>query len=253
MTSPDLLGPLRTKPDRSGVFSDFDGTLSAIVVDAADAGPLPGVADALATLAVRYARVGVISGRPAAFLLEHFGGRGLALSGLYGLERVAADGGVAVDGEVERWRPVVTEAADRAEAEGWPAGLVERKGLSVTLHFRAAPEREMAARAWAEAEAARTGLALMPARMSYELRPPVTADKGTALAALASDLDAACFIGDDLGDIPAFDALDQMADTGVAVVRVGVRSDEAPSELLDRADLVVDGPSGALELLRVLA
>jgi len=31
-----------------------------------------------------------------------------------------------------------------------------------------------------------------------------------------------------------------------------VRSDEAPDELLDVADLVVDGPEGALDLLRQL-
>jgi hypothetical protein len=35
-------------------------------------------------------------------------------------------------------------------------------------------------------------------------------------------------------------------------MRVGVRSPEAPPELLERADVVVDGPPGALALLRRL-
>ncbi|MCU1462625.1 MAG: trehalose-6-phosphatase [Acidimicrobiales bacterium] len=252
MASPDPLAPLRSRPDRAGVFSDFDGTLSAIVMDAHEAEPLPGVADALGALVGRYARVGVVSGRPAAFLVAHLGGRGIALSGLYGLEHVGPDDAIAVDDEVERWRPVVTAAADRAEADGWPPEGVERKGLSVTLHFRGRPERDAAARAWAEAESARTGLKVLAAKQSYELQPPVDADKGTALADLARGLDAVCFVGDDLGDLPAFDALDRMARDGAAVVRIGVASAEAPPELLRRSDLVVEGPAGALDLLRSL-
>ncbi len=40
--------------------------------------------------------------------------------------------------------------------------------------------------------------------MSVELRPPVKTDKGTVVDELASGLGAACFFGDDLGDLPAF-------------------------------------------------
>ena len=63
---------------------------------------------------------------------------------------------------------------------------------------------------------------------------------------------AACFVGDDAGDLAAFDALDDLAATGVAVVRVAVTSAEAPAELLRRADLAVDGPAAVVELLRSL-
>jgi hypothetical protein len=35
-------------------------------------------------------------------------------------------------------------------------------------------------------------------------------------------------------------------------VRVGVRSDEAPPEILERADLAVDGPAGVAEMLSLL-
>lgn len=36
-------------------------------------------------------------------------------------------------------------------------------------------------------------------------------------------------------------------------VRIGVRSAEGPPEIVDRSDLVVDGPSGLLPLLVALA
>jgi trehalose 6-phosphate phosphatase len=131
---------------------------------------------------------------------------------------------------------------------------VEHKPLSVTFHYRERPDRESEARSWAEAEAARTGLVLHPARMSYELRPPVDRDKGTAVEEQGRGMSAACFVGDDRGDLPAFDALDRLgAAERCHVLRVGVRSQESPAELLERADVLVDGPQGALDLLARLA
>jgi len=91
-----------------------------------------------------------------------------------------------------------------------------------------------------------------PARMSFELHPPIEADKGTAVRAVADDLAAICFIGDDVGDLPAFAELERLADEGVATVRIAVRSDEAPELLLAAADVVVDGPEGARDLLQTL-
>jgi hypothetical protein len=40
---------------------------------------------------------------------------------------------------------------------------------------------------------------------------------------------------------------------GVEVLKVAVASDEAPGDLIERADLVVDGPRAVLDLLRQLA
>jgi trehalose 6-phosphate phosphatase len=248
---PSWLGPFLRHPERAGVLTDFDGTLSPIVDDPAGAAPLPGAAEVLRRLAARYRLVAVVSGRPAVFLAAHFGTTGAALHGLYGLERVTADGRVEGRPDAEEWRATVAAAADRAEAEG-PDLFVERKGLSVTLHYRTHPGRAEAARAWVEAEAARTGLRVHPARLSYELVPPVGRDKGAVAAELAAGLDAVCFVGDDRGDLAAFDALDRLAEAGATAVRVAVRSAEAPPDLLARADEVVDGPDGALALLERL-
>jgi trehalose 6-phosphate phosphatase len=88
--------------------------------------------------------------------------------------------------------------------------------------------------------------------MSYELHPPIDVDKGTALHDLADGLDAVCFLGDDRGDLPAFAELERLAADGVVTARIAVRSDEAPDELLERADLVVNGPEGARDVLRQL-
>src|SRR5438128_1796911 len=60
-------------------------------------------------------------------------------------------------------------------------------------------------------------------------------------------------LGDDVGDLPAFDGLDRLAAAGVHTVKVAVVTSEAPALLLERADLVVEGPAGALTLFEGLA
>jgi len=250
MELPAPLAVLAAQPDRSGVYTDFDGTLAPIVDDPAAARALDGAADTLTALAERFARVGVISGRPVRFLLDNVAAPAVDLWGEYGLER-AVDGDIRAAEGAAGWREVVEDVADRADAAG-VAEQVERKSLSVTLHWRADPQREAAVRAWVADEVARTGLEVLAARKAVELRPPLHRDKGTALAEAAAGLAAACFLGDDRGDLAAFDALDRLAAGGVHVTRIAVRSAEMPEELERRADIVVDGPPGALDLLRAL-
>src|SRR4051794_34248442 len=103
---PTPLTPLTERPAQAGVYTDFDGTLAPIVDDPSHARPLDGAADALAALSARFGRVGVISGRPVAFLLDVVGGAGVDLWGEYGLERAVGGEVRAVDG-AEAWRRVV--------------------------------------------------------------------------------------------------------------------------------------------------
>ncbi|MGI8794698.1 MAG: trehalose-phosphatase [Acidimicrobiales bacterium] len=263
MATPDidaLLDPFRSAPREAGVITDFDGTLAPIVSDPREARPGPLVPKLLVDLSRRFGRVAVVSGRPAAFLLDRLGGDDLpdqlVLSGLYGLELVPlrSNGApvVEVHAEATPWIDAIAAAATDAEAAAPDGVYVERKGLSVTLHVRNAPEHAGWAERWATERSTATGLAIHPGRRSWELRPPVRIDKGTVVDGLISGLAAALFAGDDVGDLPAFDALDRARDSGAHTVRIGVRSTEAPVELLDRADVVVDGPQGVVELFAAL-
>jgi trehalose 6-phosphate phosphatase len=87
---------------------------------------------------------------------------------------------------------------------------------------------------------------------ALRILPPVHADKGRVIAKWASSLCAACYLGDDLGDVAAFRALDQLAARGMGTARIAVRSDEAPVKLLHAADVTVEAPEGAAALLRTL-
>jgi trehalose 6-phosphate phosphatase len=193
----------------------------------------------------------IVSGRPVSFLAEHLP-QEIELHGLYGLE-ARIDGRPVARADSDRWRPVVDQVAADAARDLARSGVdVEHKGLSLTLHFRRVPEAEEAAVDWARATAARTTLHLRAAKMSLELHPPVTVDKGTVIEERAEGLHAVAYVGDDVGDLPAFEALDRLAERGVAAVKVAVRTPDVSEALLAQAHHLVDGPEGVLALLRSL-
>jgi trehalose 6-phosphate phosphatase len=233
----DPLRLLAAEPERAAVLLDVDGTLAPIVARPEDAYVPEETRGELARLAGRYALVACVSGRPRSEVERMVGVAGVAVVGEHGLELAP---------EAAAWADRVAEFARGVD---WPA---ERKPLSVSFHFRRADDQD-AARAYltrvadaAEAE----GLVPRWGRMVLEVRPPVAADKGTAVRTLVTraGVRRALYAGDDRTDLDAFHGLDGL-ELGV---RVAVRSAEAPPELLAAADLVVDGTDGVLGLLRRL-
>ena len=93
-------------------------------------------------------------------------------------------------------------------------------------------------------------------RKVLEIRPPVRIDKGAGIVSLLRDTDlvAAVYVGDDVTDIDAFRGLTELVEMGRlgSAVRVGVSSDEGPSELREEADAMVEGTDGVRELLKAL-
>ena len=234
---------------------DFDGTIAPIVEDPAAARPLPGIVELLGPLADQYAAVALISGRPATYLASHAAAPGVRYLGMYGLEEIV-EGRVLVDPGLEAARPAVAAAARDLAADPAVAECgahLEDKRYAVAVHTRrvadpghwADPIGEAAARI-----AARHDLEVVPGRMVWELRPQVHSDKGHAARRVVAESGARTLLvaGDDLGDLPAFAVAAEL----VGGQRVAVRSAEAPDELLDAADLVVDGPEGVRELLEHL-
>jgi trehalose 6-phosphate phosphatase len=234
-------------PARAGLFLDFDGVLADIAPEPDGARIREGVDDLLLELSRRLGRVAVISGRPVEYI-DSMVPAEVDIVGLYGLEW-RHSGVHHTLHEAEPYRAAVRElVADAMERFG--AAVVEPKGLSLTIHYRSDESLAAPMRTWVAEQADRTGMEQRPAKRSFELHPPIKRDKGTALVELAEDLDPVAYLGDDLGDLPAFDGLDELAAHGVATIRVAVDSAEAPPILRSRADLVVVGPAGAEELLR---
>lgn len=254
---------IRRAPGRAVLAFDFDGTLAPIVADPAEARAEPRAAGTLARLADRAGAVAIITGRPAAVAVEYGGFAGidgLVVLGQYGMERWES-------GELTTPEPLPGVAEARAKlpgvlaAAGAPPGtFVEDKQHALVVHTRRCAEPEVALerlRGIIAALAERTGLALEPGRFVLELRPPGM-DKGVALRAFVDERggrgerpSAVLFAGDDLGDLAAFGAVEALRAEGVPGVTVCSASNEV-TKLAERADVVVDGPSGVIDLLDAL-
>ena len=238
MDADPLLVRLAEAPGQAAILLDVDGVLAPIVEVPHEAVVPEETRAEVARLHERYALVACISGRSGADARRIVGLDQLVYVGEHGLE-------------------LVPEAADWGErlhafAESIDWDDIERKPLTISFHYRRA-ESEPEALAMLEAVAARArheGLVARFGRKVLELRPPVGAHKGTAVAHLLGErgLARALYAGDDTTDLDAFDAV-QSLELGV---RVAVASPEGPPELRETADIVVDGPRGMLELLRAL-
>jgi trehalose 6-phosphate phosphatase len=233
----DLVAALAERPAESAILLDVDGTLAPIVARPELATVPEETRAEVRRLVGRYALVAGISGRPGEEAARLVGVEGAEYVGVHGLELAP---------EADLWREPLREFAASVD---WP---VENKGLAVVFHYREA-EDEAAARGELERVAARArelGLRAQFGRKVLEVRPPIDADKGTAVQALLdrSGLRRALYAGDDTTDLDAFRGLDGL-ELGV---RVAVASAEGPRELAEAADVVVESPRELLALLRKL-
>jgi trehalose 6-phosphate phosphatase len=244
------LDALRTSPATTGVFLDFDGTLSDIVARPELARAADGAPEALARCASTFALVAIVSGRPSAEVRARLDVPGVEVFGLYGLEEVERPDGAS--SRHERLLAEVHRAV--ADVEG---ARVEDKGASVAVHYRGAADEEAAEhvlRVTLREIASRHRMVVLPGKMVFEIAPSTTPGKGALVQreARGRGLTAVLYAGDDVADIDAFAALDRLWGEGTEAVKVAVDGPESPQALLDAADVVVDGPAGLVALLRDL-
>jgi trehalose 6-phosphate phosphatase len=259
----DALLAIVREPRQTLVALDFDGTLAPIVDDPERAVADPDAVAALADVGSLVGMVALVTGRPArtAVRLGGFAGRAglesMVVLGQYGVERW--------DGATDSYTIPPEPAEVTAAGEELPAILaslgledarIEHKGRALGVHTRqladpraafdalSAPLRDLAAR---------HDLVLEPGRNVLEIRA-AGSDKGGALRELVAETGArqVVFAGDDLGDLPAFEAVAALRHEGVAGLLVCSASQEEDA-LRSRADVVVDGPAGVAAWLRDLA
>lgn len=250
-------------PSRALFATDFDGVLAEIVDDPDHAAGDEAAMAALGRIGLRVRQVVVITGRPAMTavrlgrLRERPGLERLVVLGQYGVERWDADTDHLVD-------PPTPEAIESLAAElpellarlGLSEVRVEDKGRARVVHTRRLPDPGGALRRLREpvAELAeRHGLLVEPGKNVLEIRA-AGQDKGQALRAIMAETSAACavYIGDDLGDLPAFEAIRTFQTDGVPALGICSASVEQDA-LVAVSDLVVDGVPGVAGWLTELA
>jgi trehalose 6-phosphate phosphatase len=257
---------VRSAPE-TVVGLDFDGVLAPIVDDPAQAFIHPEAAEVLEALSAQVRAVAVVTGRPARQALglgglEQVGaavdaaGKELHLFGQYGNERWSSTSRRVVSPRPPRGLASFTAELPRLlRRHGAEAAHIEEKGLAVAVHTRrlddAATRFDELLPVLREA-AARHDLAVEPGKQVIEVRSPGM-HKGVAVRTLVEELGAGGFLfaGDDLGDLPAFEALRDLDREGLPTLRVCSASEEE-NALVELADVVVPGPDGVLALLRQL-
>ena len=235
---------LAARAPHAGVFLDLDGTLAPIVPRPELSEVLPEIPPVLAKLARHLDAVVVISGRPSEQVRELLDVEGVEIVGTHGLEDA---------------RPMAEEVLDEIRAVAAAVGAwVEPKGAAVAVHFRALEDPEAAETTSSgrlAVIAATHDLEVVPGKRILELAPAGRPRKGGTVERIATDreLAALLFVGDDVGDLDAFAALDRLRTRGLWTCAAAAGGRETLAEVLAAADLVVEGPSGVAAMLASIA
>lgn len=211
------------------VVLDYDGTLAPIAARPQDARPQPGAAEALERLRDHGTHeLAVLTGRRAEDVRGFLGLPDLTVVGLHGMQ----------------WPGEPPPAPDRAALERLRASLpnfegrlLEDKGATLAVHYRATPDRLAAA---AEAALAAVpippGWEVMAGKKVREFRP-AGHGKGRAVERLAREHPhrLPVFVGDDITDEDGFAAVARLGGVGI---KVGNGETAAAHRVRSPADVV---------------
>lgn len=263
----DFVSQIVQSPERALLAFDFDGTLSPMVDDPEAAVVSEAAREGLLSLGRQVAQVAIITGRPVEAVrrlarLDEDDFAHLVVLGQYGVERLDCATGAVRSPEVgEAFREAVIEITalvehltkDEITLEGV---FFEDKQRALGVHTRRAADPTGAFERLTEpvrAIAEEHGLQFEPGKLVLEVREAATS-KAEALRELVAEVGPGLVLmaGDDLGDIPAFEELDRLAEQGLATAALVSGSSERP-ELADHADLEAEGVDGVAEFLSWLA
>ena len=249
------LSALAERP--SGLFVDFDGTISRLAPTPDEAIASPCAVASLDRLSRRLDVVCVLSGRRARDIRDKVGLSELLYAGNHGAENIDGDAHYVsplaqqYGGIIER---VLRELRGLADADGM---IWEHKGSSAAVHYRAAADPESARRGLASAleEIGASGLQTFWGKMILEIRPPIGLHKGHAIRRIVEErgLRGAVFLGDDSTDVDGMQALADLRRHGkVRGCSIAVVDEGTPAALLAAAGYRLDGVDGVEALLERL-
>lgn len=238
-TVSSLPPPASISFDRDALFLDFDGTLAGIAPAPDQVAFTPEARVVVETLVQCFSgAVAIVTGRQVSEIDHHLAPLKLPVSALYGLVHRASDGAIS------DLRPPGTLVAHASGVlkhfvERHPGLLLELKGQTIALHYRARPELASACHAAAKAALKdQQGLKIMDGKMVVEI-VPAEADKGRAVLTFLDEPPffgrRPVYIGDDVSDEAAFAVA---AELGGVTIKIGPGRTAARHRAANNADVL---------------
>lgn len=240
------------------LLTDYDGTLTPIV----ERSELATLSDETRRLIKSLAKnhrytLGIISGRALSDLKNKVRVENIVYAGNHGLE-IEGFGSSYFDPIAEEMRPLL-ELLNRvlsATFRGIRGVLVENKGLTLSVHYRAVDKNEQEVvmhtfKKVTDPLYATGRIKVTQGKKVYEIRPPVDWDKGKAVSWLLEkckqtkrkDRVLSIYLGDDLTDEDGFKAVEK--NNGISILV----SDELRQSL---AGYFVKSPDEVAQFLKML-
>ncbi len=256
-TQTDLQTALNQRP--LGLVFDIDGTLSPIAPTSDEARLYPGVTSLLER-AREYAHIAIMTGRSIDNGAAMVNVERLTYIGTHGLEWSE---GLPWSHSVE----IVPEALDYYEPGKYlldlvekqlsvlPGVIVQRKRIGGSIHYRLSPNSVVTRKkllSLLEQPARQVNMSLSEGKQIVEVRVPLPVHKGQALRRFVQrdNLRAIVFAGDDRTDLDAVIEIASMRKEGITGIAIVVQHSDTLPELLERADIIVQGVPGMIDLLR---
>ncbi len=257
-TAQDALSAIINAP-RFGILSDFDGTLVVFR-------PFPEypkltdrMKQVIRALSDRVALFAMISGRAALELRTVADEQpGVTYIGNHGLEELKGDTLIVLP-EAQEWEERVTafyHDLGEPEIEG-VRYQHKRVTMSVTYRYVENPE-DVKRRIKEKLDQVneRYGLHMHEGRTIWEVKPPIALDKGTAVRSLIEEhhLESVLFLGDDITDVYAMDALRDLREQGrVKGLIVGVMGETDVPQVTNAADIIANSVAEVEDLFEWIA
>lgn len=226
---------------------DFDGTVAPIV-DRPELAAMPDRTRAALQrlMAMAGVTVAVVSGRGLADVRERAAIPDIAYAGNHGME-IEGAGLHRIHPQAAAARPELEAVAAVIEPalEGIDGAFLEDKGLTLSIHYRLAPDHAEEVREIVlEGAGGRPALAVTEGKMVLEVRPRVEWHKGRAVLFLLEQMqppkDApVLYLGDDRTDEDAFRALRgwSRAAEGILIAEAPSAESAATAHLRDPAEV----------------
>lgn len=236
---------------------DLDGTITEIKGKPEEVIVSDDMRESLSRLAERFALTAIVSGRIVQNAKEIVGVDGITYVGNHGLEFILQDGSYEVNPKTVGFSKAIPRIKEGME--GVLSSLedvkLEDKLLTLSFHYRSAPDPEHARKIILKAldeKFSHIGMSVKEGRKVVELRPDIGADKGTAVLKLieGQEIRNVLYIGDDVTDIDAFNALKSKSEIDSFCIAV---VNEEAKWVSEEADVTLGGVAEVKALLKYLA